>query len=95
VAHQQNLLCHYETVGHWGLGGFEAFTKVTVEITKAIERYQKVTEGSRYTIRIEHIQVVINQIVKVADDTITNAADRKRFIDKLGRLSLPADASVN
>lgn len=94
IAHQQNLMDMYERSGTWGLGGFAAFQSITTDIIKAIERYHKVTEGSRYTIRIEHIQVVINQIVKVADETIHDPADRQRFLRGLGELTLPSNAGV-
>lgn len=95
IALAEDLRDRIERVGGVGQSERQAMAALAVEITKAIERYHKVTEGTRHTIRIEQIQVVVSQIVKVADDTIHSCADRKRFVAGLERLALPGPASVN
>ena len=65
------------------------------EQAKAIERYYKVTEGTKHTIRIEQVQAVVYQIVQVANETITDISVRKRFVDRIGQLAVPGAPSPN
>jgi hypothetical protein len=72
-----------------------ALLQLAKEQAKAIERYHKITEGTKYTIRIEQVQAVVVQIVQVADETISDTADRRRFVERLGKLALPGPSSAN
>jgi hypothetical protein len=84
-----------DTVGIIGQDVRMALLQLAKEQAKAIERYHKITEGTKYTIRIEHIQAVVYQIVQVADETISDPADRRRFVERLGQLTLPGPPSAN
>lgn len=95
IALAEDLRERVEGAGRVNLLDRGAMTSLTVEITKVIERYHRITEGTKHTIRIEYIQVVVNQIVKVADDTIRDAKDRKRFLAGLDRLRVPDTAGLN
>lgn len=89
VALTQQLLDKVEAQGHFGAFDADALATVAEKTTKAIERYIKVTEGTKHTIKIEHISVIIEQIIQVANDTITNPTDKRRFAQRMEELTVP------
>jgi hypothetical protein len=95
VALAESVLARVEAANEVDESNHSAIMTLAIELTKAIERYHKITEGTKHTIRIEQIQSVVYQIVQVADETIRDVSDRRRFVERLGQLSLPGPPSSN
>lgn len=89
VALTQQLLDKVEQQGHFGPFDADALATVAEKTTRAIERYIKVTEGTKHTIKIEHVSVIIEQIIQVANDTISDPKDKRRFAEGVAKLTVP------
>ncbi len=57
--------------------------------TRTIERYHKILYDQKYLITVEGYQALLNQIVRIIGQYVTDEKDRHRLADEFDRLSLP------
>lgn len=58
-------------------------------ITKAIERWHKITFGEKYILQVEQVQILVNQVVHIIRQEIKDESVIERIANRLQNLRLP------
>lgn len=74
-----------------GIPERQALLNLAKEEARAIERYFRVTEGTKHTVRVEIIHLFLGEIAKIVNEEVTDARTRARIAERMGGLRLLPD----